>query len=507
MKEHGPNGTGPGTGAVDAAAANADEGGAKKGIKWKIQDRGAKTGFGVVATERIAKGETIIRVPTSIAITTDTALEDKDLGPNIVQDQFLRQKPSLILALYLLFEKLKGKRSKHYLYIRSLPATFDMLPYYWTLNDFHAMRGSPSFTLAIQSVCMLAFSYAYIHKKLLGKEFYFAENKSILTDETFLFNDFRWAVSCVVSRQNPLPSNALGPTTNTLALIPIFEMLNHKPGSSTASYVASDKMAIIESSCEYEKDEEIFMVYGNRPNRELLIYSGFVLNDNEFNNVIVRLKLNDALAKIRAMVLKRENIVPSDGHGGYTFHFQQNGMPSKNLWYFAHIASMDKEALTGAMRISSEENNEVREKFLTGKDRIVDGTRLKALSIVSQYAKQLIKNMMDLKTSNGKHLVKNGVSNSTKTLGLIENLIASEYTCLVNTVDWCNSVGKVNEIVGYSSMEELNKELMEKMRLSKMQKNIFTKKGLGIILFRAIACDIRLTHMVFSGVYAYDKKT
>ena len=165
---------------------------------------------------------------------------------------------------------------------------------------------------------------------------------------------------------------------------------------------------------------------------------------------------------------------------------------------------MDKEALTGAMRISSEENNEVREKFLTGKDRIVDGTRLKALSIVSQYAKQLIKNMMDLKTSNGKHLVKNGVSNSTKTLGLIENLIASEYTCLVNTVDWCNSVGKVNEIVGYSSMEELNKELMEKMRLSKMQKNIFAKKGLGITLLRVIACDIRLWH-IWDLVYMHSR--
>ena len=38
------------------------------------------------------------------------------------------------------------------------------------------------------------------------------------------------------------------------------------------------------------------------------------------------------------------------------------------------------------------------------------------------------------------------------------------------------------------------------------KKNSFTKKGLGIILFRAIACDIRLTHMVFSGVYAYDSK-
>ena len=75
--------------------------------------------------------------------------------------------------------------------------------------------------------------------------------------------------------------------------------------------------------------------------------------------------------------------------------------------------------------------------------------------------------MLDLKTSSGKHLTKNGSSTSTSTLGLVENLIASEYTCLLNSVQWCNTVGKVNEIVGYSQMEILNQELIEKMRKAK----------------------------------------
>lgn len=433
--------------------------------KWKIQDRGNNMGFGVVATEKIAKGETIIKVPASMAITSESALNDEDLGPNLKKDEFIVNRPTMALALYLLFEKLKGKKSKYYLFIQSLPSRFNMLPYYWTLNDFHAMRGSPSFSETIKTVCMFGYAYAYLHKKLLMNEYTFENNKDVLTANTFLLSDFRWAISCVVSRQNPLPS-PVDPSKTTLALIPIFEMLNHQPKSCSPSYLANEKCAIIETTCDYEKDDEIFMVYGRRPNRELLIYSGFVMKDNQYNNVIIRLKLNDALARIRMLVLKRENILPTS-FGNYIFHLEQNGMPSKNLWYFAHVAGMDKNALTIAMRMSDEEDNEVREKCLTGRDRIIDGTRASALHLIIQYENQLIKNMLDLKTSSGKHLTKNGSSTSTSTLGLVENLIASEYTCLLNSVQWCNTVGKVNEIVGYSQMEILNQELIEKMRKAK----------------------------------------
>ena len=106
-----------------------------------------------------------------------------------MRDEFLGTKPTVMLALHLLFERLKGKKSTYYLYIQSLPVAFDMLPYNWTLNDFHAMRGSPSFSLAIQTVCMLGFSYAYIYKKLAGNEFTFGTNKNLLTEDTFLFSD------------------------------------------------------------------------------------------------------------------------------------------------------------------------------------------------------------------------------------------------------------------------------------------------------------------------------
>ena len=67
-------------------------------------------------------------------------------------------------------------------------------------------------------------------EEALNREYTFENNKDVLTANTFLLSDFRWAISCVVSRQNPLPS-PVDPSKTTLALIPIFEMLNHQPKS------------------------------------------------------------------------------------------------------------------------------------------------------------------------------------------------------------------------------------------------------------------------------------
>ena len=57
---------------------------------------------------------------------------------------------------------------------------------------------------------------------------------------------------------------------------------------------------------------------------KLLIYSGFVMKDNQYNNVIIRLELNDALARIRMLVLKRENILPTS-FGNQHISLEQNG--------------------------------------------------------------------------------------------------------------------------------------------------------------------------------------
>ena len=65
---------------------------------------------------------------------------------------------------------------------------------------------------------MFGYAYAYLHKKLLMNEYTFENNKDVLTANTFLLSDFRWAISCVVSRQNPLPS-PVDPSKTRVALI------------------------------------------------------------------------------------------------------------------------------------------------------------------------------------------------------------------------------------------------------------------------------------------------
>ena len=56
--------------------------------------------------------KTIIKVPASMAITSESALNDEDLGPNLKKDEFIVNRPTMALALYLLFEKLKDVKVK-----------------------------------------------------------------------------------------------------------------------------------------------------------------------------------------------------------------------------------------------------------------------------------------------------------------------------------------------------------------------------------------------------------
>ena len=178
-------------------------------------------------------------MPTSIAITTDTALEDKDLVQTLFKTNFCARS----LRWYWLCTcslKIKRQAVKHYLYIRSLPATFDMLPYYWTLNDFMPCAARHLLLWRFSRfACSLSPTPTSI-KNCLEKSFASRKIKAFWPTKHFYSTIFggQSRVSCP---SKPLPSNALGPITNTLALIPIFEMLNHKPGSSTASYVQATK--------------------------------------------------------------------------------------------------------------------------------------------------------------------------------------------------------------------------------------------------------------------------
>lgn len=107
---------------------------------------------------------------------------------------------------------------------------------------------------------------------------------------------FSWAVSTVMTRQNAIPvqnnnnsddgkSNQDSKQINgdaekegitqMPALIPFWDLANHKNGVITTSYNVAAEQIESATICDVKKGEQIFIHYGNRNNANLLIHNGY----------------------------------------------------------------------------------------------------------------------------------------------------------------------------------------------------------------------------------------
>lgn len=96
----------------------------------------------------------------------------------------------------------------------------------------------------------------------------------------FLYDDFIWAVSCVMSRQNEIPSKP-GHLSPTLALIPLWDLCNHKSGHISTFFNVESSTCDCYAQCKFKIDEEFTIFYGPRTNSELLLQQGFVYLPNQ----------------------------------------------------------------------------------------------------------------------------------------------------------------------------------------------------------------------------------
>ena len=427
--------------------------------KWRFEQM-ETSGFGVIASANsreegaagaaktdksakiravVAANEVVVATPIKMCLTTNTALEDPQLGPALANDEFLAEKPTLCLAMHLLVERKKGARSSWATYIDTLPREFSV-PHFWSVNDFYSFRGSTSFLSAVKTICSLVYAYAYVYEKIRSGEISLGEEWG--SDESagfaFTFEDFRWAVCVAMTRQNPIPS-ASGENM-ILALIPIMDMFNHDLGTNMPYYDAEKDAVCVTASKAHVDGEEIFMSYGSRPNRELLLYSGHVVRPNPHDNVQVFLRLDDAdpLCKVRRLLLMKEDIAPKSPDGAYTFHILYNGEPSKGLWIFAHIFFLPKEAIAEVMRNAGEDEM-VRSQLITSVMCVGVDVRRKAVEYMKRVIGTMLASIDSKKTSGGKHFT--GPSKASGNLRLIEDAIACERHCLLECVKWCDAIG------------------------------------------------------------------
>jgi len=68
---------------------------------------------------------------------------------------------------------------------------------YYTPEDFKELRGSPAFEDALKQFKYIARQYAYFYKKF----------QAMILRDYFTFDEYRWAVSTVMTRQNQVLSD------------------------------------------------------------------------------------------------------------------------------------------------------------------------------------------------------------------------------------------------------------------------------------------------------------
>ena len=219
-------------------------------------------GNGMLATEPIEAGEALIRVPGAAMMSTATARAGP-LGKLIESDQLLAGMPNVALALHVLCELYRGADSPWGWAARRRPrgvraesrsagrtsprCRSPTRPRCTTRRprwrrcggrprlsrrsrSTRAWRGSTGARPPAQAArCAANTPRSYIFKRFQDADARKAAGLSSKAD--FTFDDYRWAVSVVMTRQNQVPVS--GPPEKPVlgfGLIPIWDMLNHAEG-------------------------------------------------------------------------------------------------------------------------------------------------------------------------------------------------------------------------------------------------------------------------------------
>ena len=137
----------------------------------------------------------------------------------------------------------------------------------WGEADFARLGGAPLAHQAARFLRDIAKGYV----SLFGA---FAEAGAVRgLERHFTWAHWRWALACVMSRQNSMPGRRGG---QHLVLAPLYDMVNHAPGPITSHFCAETAAIELAAARDFAAGEELVMSYGRRPDDQLLMFQGFV---------------------------------------------------------------------------------------------------------------------------------------------------------------------------------------------------------------------------------------
>ena len=292
----------------------------------EVADYGDK-GLGLKVTKDIKEGEVVIKIPKKAMMSVDTA-KASSIGTLIEKDPLLQTMPNVVLAVHLLIER-NSPASIWEPYINTLPHTYTTVLYY-TQEQFEQLKGSPALEDALKQYKFVARQYAYFYRLFANT----------LLKDYLTYDEYRWAVSSVMTRQNLVPSGQGDTGVNTL--IPMWDMANHDNGQLSTDYDPADNVTVCLAQREFTAGDQFTIFYGVRANCDLLIHNGFVFPDNQTDCLTVKLGVakTDPLANQRLQLLEKLQI------HSHKFYINRTEEPlDPKLVAFLRVLQMEQGAL------------------------------------------------------------------------------------------------------------------------------------------------------------------
>merc|ERR1719150_1936248 len=284
-------------------------------------------GLGLRVTKDIKQGEEVIRVPQKAMMSVDTA-KASSIGTLIEKDPLLQTMPNVVLAVHLLIER-NSPASIWEPYINTLPHSYTTVLYY-DQNKFEELRGSPALEDGLKQYKFVARQYAYFYRLF----------SNTLLKDYLTYEEYRWAVSTVMTRQNLVPGRETEGVVNTL--IPFWDLANHDNGELSTDYDPDSPATVCLAHRDFTEGEQLTIFYGVRANCDLLIHNGFVFPDNQTDCLTVRL----GVAKTDSLYAERTKLLTDLGINNQKYLIRRTEEPlDSKLVGFLRILQMDQTAL------------------------------------------------------------------------------------------------------------------------------------------------------------------
>ena len=261
---------------------------------------------GVVATGVINKNDIIISVPKEGMITLRMAKQ------TIVGKKILDSGASLIypnnslLSTYVLLEKANPK-TQWTLLIQAMPKSVANFPVFFTKEEKALLIGTQFLRIFLFHL-INSLSIAAIEE--LRKDMEKDYNKICSVAQEFAkiatVDDFMKTRALVNSR---IFGTKIDGEEND-SIVPFADMFNYKYKSDMThwTYAADLKSFVVRAKDVIKPGDEIFVYYGNKPNSNFFQFYGFVIENNDNDEVTLEIALDpkDALKDMKVEMLDRE---------------------------------------------------------------------------------------------------------------------------------------------------------------------------------------------------------